>query len=152
MDMVPKDRWEGYQVNISPHLAHRVVQALEANDFQDVDEDPEFDLHDDILIPALWMFENKAPPSTVVSMNAKYDPAFHIRMGKALSELRQEGILIICTGGAVHNLYRNNWPRLLFGGMDNFQVGSQPARWATRFAQAVGDVVANNKVPKSCWS
>lgn len=51
-----------------------------------------------------------------------FNPVFYVRMGKALGELRKEGIMIVGTGGAVHYLYRNNWLPMLAKG-DSFQPG-----------------------------
>jgi aromatic ring-opening dioxygenase catalytic subunit (LigB family) len=91
------------------------------------------------------MFPEGTPPVTVVSMNARYNPVFHAKIGRALGKLRQEGILLCGTGGAVHNLYRNNWYPMLTKG-DNFQPGRQPAQWAVEFEKSVSDVVAHTKV------
>lgn len=91
------------------------------------------------------MFPDGTPPATVVSLNARYNPTFHVNIGKALRELRKEGILICGTGGAVHNLYRNNWYPVLTKG-DNFQEDRTPAEWAVEFEKSVSDVVSNNKV------
>lgn len=91
------------------------------------------------------MFPDGTPHATVISLNARYNPVFHAKLGKALRGLRKEGILICGTGGAVHNLYRNNWLPLLTKG-NNFQVGRKPARWAVEFERAVGDVVTKTGV------
>ena len=145
MDMVPREYWETYPINIDTDLAKKVVRLLREHHFKDVEEDPTFDWHDDTITPARWMFPDGTPPATVVSLNARYKPIFHVKIGRALRQLRKEGILLCGTGGAVHNLYRNNWYPMLTKG-DNFQPGSKPADWATEFEQAVSDVVANNKV------
>lgn len=65
-------------------------------------------IHDTFLI-MIRMFPEECPPTVIVSMNDKFDPHFHMRVGEALRPLRREGYLIIGTGGAVHNLYRNVW-------------------------------------------
>lgn len=39
-----------------------------------------------------------------VSLVAGLDPKVHYDIGKALSPLRAEEVLILCSGGAVHNL------------------------------------------------
>lgn len=52
MDMVPRSYWENYPINIDTGLATRVVQLLTKAGFPDVDEDPEFDWHDDTITPA----------------------------------------------------------------------------------------------------
>jgi len=98
MDMVPRQHWADYKINIDVGLAKRVVSLLRDQDFPDVEEDPEFDWHDDTVTPAKWMFPEGTPPATVISMNARFDPVFHVRIGQAISSLRKEGILIIGTG------------------------------------------------------
>jgi len=74
---------------------------------------PKFDwIHDTYLI-LIRMFPGGCPPTTIISMNARYDPHYHIKVGTALRPLRKEKVLFIGTGGAVHNLYRNNWYQML---------------------------------------
>lgn len=145
MDLVPKEYWENYPITISTDLAERVIRVLRAKQFKDVEADPNFDWHDDTITPAKWMFPEGTPPATVISLNARFNPVFHTKIGKALASLREEGILIIGTGGAVHNLYRNNWIPMLKS-FDNFQPGSVPAKWAVDFEQAVSDCVQQNNV------
>ena len=150
MDIVPRSFWENYPINVDLSLARRVVSLLRDHGFEDVEEDPTFDWHDDTITPSRWMFPDGTPPATVVSLNARYNPVFHAKIGKALRALRGEGILLCGTGGAVHNLYRNNWLPLLTRG-DNFQKGSKPAKWAIEFDKSVNDVVTNNSVGLFLW-
>ena len=145
MDLVPRSYWENYPINVSEPLAQRVIDLLRKNSFSDVEADPSFDWHDDTITPLRWMFPEGSPPATVVSLNARYDPSFHVKIGRALSSLRDEEVLIVGTGGAVHNLYRNNWLPMVLKG-DNFQPGRVPAKWATDFNTAVLDVIKNNEV------
>jgi aromatic ring-opening dioxygenase catalytic subunit (LigB family) len=145
MDMVPREYWENYPINVDVQLAKKVVALLRGSGFRDVEEDPEFDWHDDTVTPARWMFPDGTPPATVVSLNARYNAVFHVKIGRALSSLRKEGVLLCGTGGAVHNLYRNNWYPIVTKG-DNFQEGRTPALWATEFEKSVSDVIAFNKV------
>ncbi len=92
------------------------------------------------------MFPNGCPPTTLISTNARYDPHTHMRIGAALRPLRRENYLILGSGGAVHNLYRNHWmPMLRFS--DNFAQERPPEAWALEFRQAVEDVVRNNSGP-----
>lgn len=145
MDMVPREYWEKYPINVSRELADRVVDLLRAHQFHDVEADPTFDWHDDTITPCRWMFPDGTPPTTVISLNARFQPTFHAKIGIALGQLRAEGILIVGTGGAVHNLYRNNWIPMLKD-KDNFQVGRTPAPWAIEFEQSVSDVIKRNEV------
>jgi Uncharacterized conserved protein len=93
------------------------------------------------------MFPDACPPTTLISMNARFDPHFHMSVGKALRPLKKEGFLIIGSGGAIHNLYRNHWtPMLRYS--DNFAQERPPQRWALKFRQAVEDVIKNNSGPQ----
>lgn len=102
-------------------------------------------IHDTYLI-LIRMFPKKCPPTTIVSMNARFDPHFHMQVGSTLRSLRKEGYLIIGTGGAVHNLFRNKWaPMLKY--RDNFAQETPPESWALEFRQSVEDCFSNNRGP-----
>lgn len=93
------------------------------------------------------MFPAGCPPTTLISCNTRYDPHFHMRVGAALRPLRSDNYLLIGSGGAVHNLYRNHWsPMLRFS--DNFAQERPPEPWALEFRQAVEDVLRNNTGPR----
>lgn len=69
-----------------------------------------------------------------------------MKVGQALRCLRSEGYLIIGSGGAVHNLYRNIWgPMVKY--TDNFGQETPPEPWALEFRQAVEDAIKNNTGP-----
>lgn len=86
------------------------------------------------------MFPKRCPPATLISLNTKFDPSFHSYIGSLLGHLRDEKILIIGTGGAVHNLYRNNWPQVIIH-RNNFAQEVPPGQWALDFRQAMFDVM-----------
>jgi len=94
-------------------------------------------IHDTYLI-LIRMFPGGCPPTTLISMNPYFDPHFHMRVGLALRPLRAEGYLLIGSGGAVHNLFRNVWePMIRYG--DNFAQPTTPEPWALEFRQSVED-------------
>jgi aromatic ring-opening dioxygenase catalytic subunit (LigB family) len=102
-------------------------------------------IHDTYLI-LIRMFPEKCPPTTIISMNARFDPHFHMKVGSVLRPLRKEGYLLIGTGGAVHNLYRNKWaPMVRYS--DNFAQETPPEAWALEFRQSVEDVITKNSGP-----
>ncbi|KAJ9649318.1 hypothetical protein H2199_000093 [Coniosporium tulheliwenetii] len=115
--------------------AQRCIEILSADGF-DVSGNDKFD----------WIHDTGCPPTTIISMNSRFDPHFHMKVGASLRRLRSEGYLLIGTGGAVHNLYRNRWgPMLKY--CDNFAQELPPEDWAMEFRQSVEDVITNNSGP-----
>lgn len=112
----------------------------------DVGGNDSFDwIHDTYLI-LIRMFPDRCPPTTIISLNSRFDPHFHMKAGATLRPLREDGYLLIGTGGAVHNLYRNVWgPMLRYS--DNFAQETPPEEWAMEFRQTVEDAIANNSGP-----
>jgi aromatic ring-opening dioxygenase catalytic subunit (LigB family) len=81
-------------------------------------------------------------------MNARYDPHYHVKVGDALSSLRNESekVLLIGTGGAVHNLYRNQWSQMLLY-RDNFAMENPPEAVLMDFRQEFEDAITKNSGP-----
>ncbi|KAE8446424.1 hypothetical protein EG329_012029 [Mollisiaceae sp. DMI_Dod_QoI] len=149
MEVAPREFWENYPINISPELGKRVVSLLQAAGLPDVEEDLEADWHDDNVTPSRWMFRDGTPPATSVSLNARYDPVFHVKVGQALRELQKEGILIVGSGSIVHNLFRASWvPFLLNGARNTLQPEYKPDQWALDFERAVRDTILSNSGPR----
>ncbi|KAL1957492.1 hypothetical protein VTO42DRAFT_5955 [Malbranchea cinnamomea] len=143
---VHPDKYKNYKLVPDLPTAHRCISLLREAGFNAV-ENPKFDwIHDTYLI-LIRMFPNGCPPTTLISMNARYDPHYHMKIGSTLRPLRNENYLLIGTGGAVHNLYRNKWtPMLRY--LDNFAQETPPESWALEFRQAVEDVITKNSGPK----
>ncbi|KAF5018560.1 hypothetical protein F66182_9454 [Fusarium sp. NRRL 66182] len=145
LPLVSKERYENYPINIDQKLAHQVVDLLRGAGFSDVDDDPSSHWEDAPTTPSLWMFPQGTLPCTTVSLNGRYDPVFHVKMGQALRPLREQGILIVASGATVHNIFRGNWiPMILH--RDHLQKrelekGKKPAKWATEFDQSIYDVI-----------
>jgi len=120
----------------------RVIQMLNEAGF-DARGNDSFDwIHDTYLI-LIRMFPEGCPPTTIISMNARFDPHLHARVGSIVAQLRQENYLIIGTGGAVHNLYRNHWWQMLRY-TDNFAQPVPPEAPMLEFRQSVEDVFVRN--------
>lgn len=51
----------------------------------------------------MMMFPEATIPVVAMSLQSSLDPEFHIRVGKALAPLREQGILLIGSGAAFHN-------------------------------------------------
>jgi 4,5-DOPA dioxygenase extradiol len=72
-------------------------------------------------VPLSLMYPKADLPIVQLSLMHSASPEQHFRIGQALDDLRQEGVLILGSGGLVHNL------RLLM------QEGSPPDEWARSF-------------------
>ena len=68
-------------------------------------------------------------PVVQLSVNSRLQPDQHYAIGKALSSLRSQGVLIFASGDVVHNLRRIDWDK-----EDGFD-------WADSFDTAIRDAV-----------
>jgi len=57
-----------------------------------------------VFIPLLLMFPNANIPVVQISLIKNFDPMAHYELGRALSPLRNEGVLIIGSGMSFHNM------------------------------------------------
>jgi 4,5-DOPA dioxygenase extradiol len=57
-------------------------------------------------IPLRFLYPNADVPVVEISQPLRRNPEDALRMGAALSRLREEGVLLLGTGGVVHNLGR----------------------------------------------
>ncbi|KAJ9102964.1 hypothetical protein QFC19_004521 [Naganishia cerealis] len=125
--------WNGsyvdFDLNPDLELASQVTALLQDAGF-DAALEPKFEqIHDTFMI-LKWMFPGgKSLPHVIVSHNARFDPHFHMKMGAALRPLRKQKVLILGSGGAVHNLYRNNWHQVIKY-RDNLAQERPPEQWA----------------------
>ncbi len=86
----------------APEVAARVAELLGAAGI-----DSKFDacrgFDHGVFIPLKVAFPQADVPILQVSLRAGLDPAAHIRLGQALSPLRDEGVLIVGSGMTYHN-------------------------------------------------
>ncbi|GIZ38262.1 hypothetical protein CKM354_000168300 [Cercospora kikuchii] len=143
---VHPSKYVNYKLEPDLPTGQRCMRMLKSEGFN-VQPNDKFEwIHDTYLI-LIRMFPKKCPPTTIISMNARFDPHFHMHVGSTLRPLRKENYLIIGTGGAVHNLFRNVWwPMLKY--RDNLAQPTPPEGWALEFRQSVEDVFQNNRGPK----
>jgi len=81
-----------------------------------------------------WMYPEARVPVVQLSIDRRLAPEAHIELGRALAELRAEGVLILASGNVTHNL-RDAFAHMRSGATDT------PA-WAQRFDAAVAAAVA----------
>lgn len=92
-----------YKAPGSPELARQVESLLRAAGV-DAWSDPErgYDHGTFAIMKPLYPEENV--PLVQLSLNKRFDPAEHLEVGRLLSPLRDEGVLIIGSGQSFHNL------------------------------------------------
>ncbi|GMG99873.1 hypothetical protein Nepgr_001713 [Nepenthes gracilis] len=88
----------------APDLAKRVKQLLKASGFETVHEDTKRGLDHGAWVPLMLMYPEADIPVCQLSVQTHRDGTYHYEMGRALSPLKEEGILVIGSGSATHNL------------------------------------------------
>jgi 4,5-DOPA dioxygenase extradiol len=108
----------------APDLAARVVELMSAHGFR-VDVDDTRGLDHGAWTPLILMYPNADIPVTQLSVQPQLGPGHHVRVGEALRPLREDGVLIMASGSATHNLRE-------------FRVDARdgkPAAWALEFGE-----------------
>ncbi len=98
----------GYPAPGDPALARRTAALLEAAGIS-CDLTPDRGLDHGAWEPLMLMYPEADVPIVQLSLQAGADAATHHGVGRALAALRHEGILILGSGTAVHNL--SQWRR-----------------------------------------
>ncbi len=104
----------------APDLAQRVVELLAGGDLPCAVSGGR-GLDHGAWVPLMLMYPDADVPVIQLSVQPDRGPAAHLELGRALAPLRDEGVLVLASGGAVHNL-------------SHFRPGStEVADWARRF-------------------
>ena len=111
-----------YECPGDPLLAEKVKGLLKAAEFE-VRMDTDAPLDHGIWIPLSHLYPKGEVPVVRLSLPLSLDPPKILKMGHALSQLRDEGIMIVASGGAVHNLRKLEWSK----------KHSPGAEWAVQF-------------------
>lgn len=86
-----------------PALAQRLAGLLGAR----LDEQRPFD--HGAWVPLALMYPQAEIPVVQVSLPSQAGPALQLKVGQALAQLREEGILLIGSGSITHNLGELDW-------------------------------------------
>ena len=113
----------------APALARRTVELLEESGIGGT-TDGERGLDHGAWNPLLLIYPQADVPVTQLSIQVPLGPAHHARIGRALQPLRREGVLVLASGGAVHNLRQFHVDR------------EEPAAWAVSFDDWLADRIA----------
>lgn len=105
----PKPLYEiRYPAHGAPALAWEVVRHLADAGFE-----PRLDDHTGIdhgtWVPMRRMYPQADIPVVALSVNPAQTAEWHYRLGRALAPLREQGVLVIGSGGFSHNLRELDW-------------------------------------------
>lgn len=109
----------------SPELARRVIELLRP--LADVSANPTYGLDHGSWCPLRRMYPQAEVPVLQLSLQRGRPGSFHYGLGRGLSALRDEGVMILGSGNVVHNL----------GAIDFRQRDGHD--WADRIDRAVRD-------------
>lgn len=97
----PKELYEiHYEPKAYPALEQRVLSLLGDKG----QEDPGWGIDHGVWVVLNSMYPNADVPVVVVSTDMFAKPEEHFKIGQLLAPLRDEGVLILCSGNIVHNL------------------------------------------------
>jgi 4,5-DOPA dioxygenase extradiol len=114
-----------------PALAAEVVGLLGEAGFA-VSPDPSRGYDHGAWVPLRWTFPGADLPVIQVSLPVPATPAAMLRLGRALAPIRRRGVLMIGSGGVVHNLRTVS-----------LETNQAPVpHWAAEFDRWVGDRLA----------
>ena len=120
-----------YPASGAPELANRVAELIKP-DWIGQDKD-QWGIDHGTWSVLAHMFPQADIPVVQLSINAMKPFDYHLRLGRKLAPLRDEGVLILGSGNVVHNLRLVQWGKPDFG-----------EDWARDFDQAVIDQMAED--------
>ena len=112
-----------YPAKGSPELTGQVVDLLKSAGLP-CDIDPVRGLDHGAWVPLRLMFPEADVPVVQLSIQRNLDPGYHMALGNAIRHLRETGVLVLGSGGAVHPLGN---PRASLG------PGAPTDPWAEEF-------------------
>ncbi|MFL6580739.1 MAG: DODA-type extradiol aromatic ring-opening family dioxygenase [Burkholderiales bacterium] len=114
----------------APELASRVSELLAQKGIA-TQLHPTRGLDHGAWVPLMLMYPEADIPVTQLAVQPERDTKFHFGLGEALSQLRDDGILILASGGATHNLYE-------FG---RHRRDAPPPEWVTAFQEWLASTI-----------
>ena len=118
----------------APKLAERVARLLGEQGIP-ADIDPERGLDHGAWTPLILAYPKADIPVAQFSIQSHLGPAHHLRLGEALRPLRDEGVLVIASGGATHNLRE----------LSRQRGNPVPQGWTVEFNEWLADAVKSHR-------
>jgi 4,5-DOPA dioxygenase extradiol len=118
----------------APELAERVGRLLDEAGIQ-TELDRDRGLDHGAWVPLFLMYPRADIPVVQLSIDPARGPEYHRMLGELIRPLRDEGVLVMATGSATHNLLELRW-----GDHD----APAPA-WVTAFAEWVAAAIAESR-------
>ena len=109
-------------------------ELLNKSGFDRVDEDKKRGLDHGAWVPLMLMYPEADIPVCQLSVQSNLDGTYHYNLGKALAPLKDEGVLIMGSGSAVHNL-----------GSLNLRAGAGGTPWALEFDNWLKDALLDGR-------
>jgi 4,5-DOPA dioxygenase extradiol len=113
----------------APALADRAAELLQAAGLAPA-IDPARGLDHGAWVPLRSIYPAADVPVTQLAIQPRRDALWHFKLGEALAPLRRENVLILASGGAVHNL------------RDLARDGGATPAWAQRFDDWLAEALA----------
>ena len=114
----------------APELASRVSELFREKGIP-TQVHPTRGLDHGAWVPLMLMYPQADIPVTQLTVQPERGADFHFKLGEALRPLRDEGILILASGGATHNLYE-------FG---RHRRDAPPPEWVTAFQEWLASII-----------
>lgn len=121
-----------YRAPGAPEVALRVRELLSP---LNVELDQSWGLDHGTWSVLVHAYPDADVPVIQLSIDETQPAAFHFELGKRLSPLRDEGILIMGSGNLVHNLHTYAWGRRM----------PEPYDWAVRFEETAKQLITTGE-------
>jgi 4,5-DOPA dioxygenase extradiol len=118
----------------APQVARRAASLLESRGLA-TDIDPGRGLDHGAWTSLYHMYPEADIPVAQISIQSDLGPAHHVRLGEALKPLRDEGVLIMASGGATHNLRELSYQR----------GNPVPQPWVVEFNEWLADAILSGR-------
>lgn len=119
----------------APHIAELTGKLLMQAGFECAVQ-PNRGLDHGAWEPLMLMYPDATIPVTQLSIQPTLGTSYHLQLGRSLSSLRQEGVLILASGAATHNLRT-------FG---QYAFDAPPPPWAHQFDDWLASAIAHNDI------